>query len=516
MLDAKTAAAPEPVDDAEDFAPYAPAAAWTRVFLTNEFGLVVLIAIFALAFRLATPGFASPFNLFAMGRAAAVNIVVGQAMMVVIVTGGLDLSIGAVGVSAAMVCGWLIQVVGLPWPLALLGGVAMGAALGLVNGWAVVRTGLHSFIITLASMSIFFGVMIFLTHAESYRGIPPAISTFGSMRLWGFLSPLLIIAILVTIGLAALYRLTALGREMLAAGASPQAAELSGVRVERIVMICHALTGALAAIAALMLVAAQRGGDPFDGGAARAGLAAAGLPRPCARRHAPDRRAGLAARRIPRRAARHDPHERVAPPASRRVLGSGDPRAPPARRRPDGSGAAGFPDQPENGVIGVLSRLGRADWFGPALVTVLAVALFGALRPAFLSPLNIQVLLLAVAINALVAYSQMIIIAIGQINLSVGAIGGLAAISFAGMMEVWGLPAPLAALLALLIGLAAGVINGVFIAATGISAFVITLASLSIVQGDQSRHHARRSRSTTCPRSSRRRAPRHSSARCPG
>ncbi len=130
-----------------------------------------------------------------------------------------------------------------------------------------------------------------------------------------------------------------------------------------------------------------------------------------------------------------------------------------------------------------LSRLGRADWFGPALVTVLAVAIFGALRPAFLSPLNIQVLLLAVAINALVAYSQMIIIAIGQMNLSVGAIGGLAAISFAGMMEVWGLPPPLAALLALLIGLAAGVFNGLFIAATGISAFVITLASLSLFKG---------------------------------
>ncbi len=266
MLDAKTAATPEPTDDAKDFAPYAPAALWTRVFLTNEFGLVALIAIFALAFRLATPGFASPFNLFAMGRAAAVNIVIGEAMMVVIVTGGLDLSIGAVGVSAAMACGWLIQVVGLPWPLALLGGVALGAALGFVNGWAVVRTGLHSFIITLASMSIFFGVMIFLTHAESYRSIPPAISTFGSMRLWGFLSPLLIIAAVVAIGLAALYRLTALGREMLAAGARPQAAELSGVRVGRIVIICHALTGALAAIAALMLLARNGAAIPSMAG----------------------------------------------------------------------------------------------------------------------------------------------------------------------------------------------------------------------------------------------------------
>jgi ribose transport system permease protein len=95
----------------------------------------------------------------------------------------------------------------------------------------------------------------------------------------------------------------------------------------------------------------------------------------------------------------------------------------------------------------------------------------------------VQVLLLAVAVNAMIAYSQMIIIAIGQMNLSVGAIGGLAAIAFAGMMQVWSIPYPIAALLALMLGLAAGIANGLFIAGTGISAFVITLASLSIFKG---------------------------------
>lgn len=130
-----------------------------------------------------------------------------------------------------------------------------------------------------------------------------------------------------------------------------------------------------------------------------------------------------------------------------------------------------------------LSRLARTDWFGPLLVTVLAAALIGSLSPSFLSPLNIQVLLLAVAINALIAFSQMIIIAIGQMNLSVGAIGGLAAIAFAGMMEVWGLPAPAALVLALAIGVACGVLNGLLIAYTGISAFIITLATLSIFKG---------------------------------
>jgi ribose transport system permease protein len=130
-----------------------------------------------------------------------------------------------------------------------------------------------------------------------------------------------------------------------------------------------------------------------------------------------------------------------------------------------------------------LSRAVATDWFGPLAVTVAAVVIVGWFNPSFLSPFNIQVLLLAVAVNALIAYAQMIIVAIGQMNLSVGAIGGLAAITFAGMMEVWGVPWPLAAVLALAIGLTCGILNGVFIAATGISAFVITLASLSIFKG---------------------------------
>ncbi len=130
-----------------------------------------------------------------------------------------------------------------------------------------------------------------------------------------------------------------------------------------------------------------------------------------------------------------------------------------------------------------ISRLSRTDWFGPLLATVLAIAIIGSLSKNFLSPYNIQILLLAIAVNALIAFAQMIIIAIGQMNLSVGAIGGLAAISFAGMMEVWGLPALPAALLALVIGLLCGVLNGVLVRITGISAFVITLATLSIYKG---------------------------------
>jgi ribose transport system permease protein len=238
----------------------------TRFYLTNEFGLIALIVVFAIAFQFATDGFFSTFNLFSLGRIAAVNIMIGLAMMVVIVTGGLNLAVGAIGVCAAMTCGYLIEVVGLPWPVALLSAAALGALLGFINGWLSVRTGLHSFIITLATMSIFFGVMIFLTRAESFRAMPPVFAAFGRMKLMGFFSPLLLVSLMAALLLGYLYNLTAVGREMLASGANPEAAEMSGINVGRIFVYCHMLSGALAACAALMLVARNGAAIPSMAG----------------------------------------------------------------------------------------------------------------------------------------------------------------------------------------------------------------------------------------------------------
>ena len=130
-----------------------------------------------------------------------------------------------------------------------------------------------------------------------------------------------------------------------------------------------------------------------------------------------------------------------------------------------------------------LSRSLQSDWAGPLLIIVVGGGAIALLRPSFLSPFNIEVLLLAISTNTMIALSQMIIIGVGQMNLSVGAIGGLAAIAFAGMMQVWGLPPVLAVLAALAIGVLGGIVNGYLVARTGISAFVITLATLSIFKG---------------------------------
>jgi ribose transport system permease protein len=143
-----------------------------RWAFSNEFGLVLLIALAVVIFASTLPGFTSPFSLFTIGRQIGIDTMIGLAMMAIIVSGGLDLSVGAIGVCSAMAFGWLIERAGVPLYLGVPLAVMFGAGLGFINGAVVVRSGVHSFIITLASMSIFFGIMIFLSQAQAFRAMP--------------------------------------------------------------------------------------------------------------------------------------------------------------------------------------------------------------------------------------------------------------------------------------------------------------------------------------------------------
>jgi ribose transport system permease protein len=221
---------------------------------SNVLGLTVAILALVTALGLVTTGFASKFNIYALSRTVAVDIVLGFAMMVVLVTGGLNLAVGAIGVASAMTGGWLLQALGLPITVALSLAVALGAALGAINGLIVVLTRLHSFVVTLATMSIFFGLMVLLSKAQAFNGLPPALVGFGRLRPWGgWVSPLVFISVALGLLLLYLYRFTGTGRSMLAAGANPRAAQLSGLPVGRLFVLCHAMSGALAATVGIML-----------------------------------------------------------------------------------------------------------------------------------------------------------------------------------------------------------------------------------------------------------------------
>ncbi|MGF1626775.1 MAG: ABC transporter permease [Alphaproteobacteria bacterium] len=224
-----------------------------RALGSNLIGLLLIIVLFVVLFGTLTDGFLSRFNLYNIGRVAAIDIVIGFSMMVVLATGGLNLAVGAIGVSAAMFGGLVMQDLGIPVLPALALVLAFGALLGGLNGLAMVLTGVHSFIITLATMSLYFGAMITLTRAQPYNQLPADFVDFAKIRMFGFVSPLLLVTLAAGLLLGWLFRFTAFGREALAAGANEKAAGLSGIRVGRMFVYCHALSGTLAALAGLMV-----------------------------------------------------------------------------------------------------------------------------------------------------------------------------------------------------------------------------------------------------------------------
>jgi len=238
---------------------------------SSALGLVVIIAVFWVFFASRAPGFLSSFNLFTVGRALAVDIVIGFSQMVVLATGGMNLAVGAIGVCAVMSAGYLMQTLGLPAPVAILAALILGAFLGWLNGFAIVKSGVNAFIITLASANLYSGAMLILTKADPLNALPPSVGAFGKLRINVItsalpVSPLLIIAILIGIALYILYRYSVLGRRILAAGANPRAAAMSGAPVGRVIIVSHALSGALAATAGMMVMARLGAAMPAIGG----------------------------------------------------------------------------------------------------------------------------------------------------------------------------------------------------------------------------------------------------------
>lgn len=224
------------------------------VRIWDRFGLLAIVLASWVVFALFTTGFTSEFNIYSVGRLVSIAVVVGFSQMVVIGIGQMNLSVGAIGGVVAMALGWLLQSLGLPWPIAVVLAVVFGGLLGALNGVVIVKTGINAFIVTLGTASVFSGAMFILTKVEAFRDLPPDFRELGQMRVLGFISPLVIIMFGVLVFLFLLYRGTTLGRQMLATGANPRAARVSGVPVGRIVTATHALSGALAGLAGVMLV----------------------------------------------------------------------------------------------------------------------------------------------------------------------------------------------------------------------------------------------------------------------
>jgi len=185
--------------------------------------------------------------------------------MIIIAIGQMNLAVGAIGGLAAVSFAGMMEVWGLPAPLAALLALAVGLAAGLFNGVFIALTGISAFVVTLATLAVFKGINLGITRAQPFYGVPESVKQFGNATFLGPLPWLLLPMLLVVLAMWFLMNRRPLGRYILAVGGNEHAAALSGISVERTVIRAHAISGLLAAMAGIMLVARLQIGQPTIG-----------------------------------------------------------------------------------------------------------------------------------------------------------------------------------------------------------------------------------------------------------
>jgi ribose transport system permease protein len=230
-----------------------------RALTSKEMGVLGALIVLTILMSFLNKYFATTQNIFNLLRSFSTIGIMAIGMTMVIVTGGIDLSVGSMLAAGAMFTARLMTYGGVnPW-LAVVGGLLMGLGLGAVNGLIITKVKINPFITTLGMMSIARGIAYLL--ATGLQGavasnIPmkdPGVNFLGAGVIGSlqFPFPIVEMAILV-IAFSLFLKYTVLGRQIYAVGSNEQAARLSGVNVDLVRLFVYTLTGALCAYAGIM------------------------------------------------------------------------------------------------------------------------------------------------------------------------------------------------------------------------------------------------------------------------
>ncbi len=235
-----------------------------NIFRRSDASVVLAVVILFALFSLSNPSFLTPFNLFNISRTAALFVFIALGQAIVIVAGGMNLSLGAIGGLTVVVAGWCMDTMGWsPWisvSLALLTGVLCG----MFNGSIIVKSGLNSFVVTLASLFIFTGLIQGISQGFPYSNIPREFTVLGRGDFMG-MPYLLLLALIVLAIMGYVFKFRVVGRCLLATGGNLEAARLSGIRTDHMIFLSHTLSGLFAATAGLLWVSRMGSAQPSTG-----------------------------------------------------------------------------------------------------------------------------------------------------------------------------------------------------------------------------------------------------------
>jgi ribose/xylose/arabinose/galactoside ABC-type transport system permease subunit len=233
-----------------------------RAFI-QRFGLVFSFLLLMLALTLLSDRFLTPSNLINILRQATINGIVSVGMTLVILTGGIDLSVGSV-LALAVTIGASLMKQGQPVGLAVLAALGIGTLLGVINGLMITKARIPPFIATLGMLTVARGLTLMYTQGQPITGLPASFRWIGTGVVGGIPVPIVLMGLVFLIGWIFLTR-TRYGAYVYLLGDNPTAARLAGIPTERITVLVYAISGFCAALAGLVLVARLDSAQPIIG-----------------------------------------------------------------------------------------------------------------------------------------------------------------------------------------------------------------------------------------------------------
>jgi ribose transport system permease protein len=235
-----------------------------RVFGIPEMGLIVLCLVAFVGFSLLNHGYATGPNIESLFLTIVYTGIVAVGEAILMIAGEFDLSVGSVAGMGAIIAGLLMTKIGLPVPVAIVGGIAAGGVVGLVNGIMTMKVGIPAFVATLSMLFIAKGIGYVLSGGDPVYPLPTDVGALARTDILGIPSSIWVFLLVVVVADLAL-RTTTWGRIVYATGGNPFTTRLAGIRTARVKIIAFILCGSLASFGGIMLVSRLQRADASIG-----------------------------------------------------------------------------------------------------------------------------------------------------------------------------------------------------------------------------------------------------------
>lgn len=230
----------------------------------QESSVILVLILYCVIVTIVNPVFISANNVVNILRSTGFTLIVVVGMTLVLITAGLDLSVGSVFAMGSIVCG-ICCTAGISVWLSMLIGTGVGLLFGMTIGFTIVKTGIPPLMITLGMQYIGRGMVSAITKGVPVYPLPDGFTSLEKISFFGIIPIIVPVSILIAVAGHIVLSRTTFGRSVYAIGGNQEAAKISGINIDRTKMIVYSLTSALAAFSGIMMASRLGSAEPSTG-----------------------------------------------------------------------------------------------------------------------------------------------------------------------------------------------------------------------------------------------------------